>query len=55
MNYDELALYSVIRSFEEERNTFDENFSRYVQTKMTLGSFGAGLFLRTADHTFHCS
>ena len=31
VNYDELALYSVIRSFEEERNTFDEKFSRYVQ------------------------
>ena len=31
VNYDELALYSVIRSFEEERNTFDEKFSRYIQ------------------------
>ena len=31
VSYDELALYSVIRSFEEEKTGFDKKFSLYVQ------------------------
>ncbi len=30
-NYDELAVYSIIRSFEEQRNDFDDEFIRYVK------------------------
>lgn len=32
-HYDEVALYSIIRSFEEERTNFDEKFSHYVKEK----------------------
>ena len=50
VNYDEL---DFLRKRESILMNNLAGMSRKCQTKMTLGSSGAGLFLRTADHIFH--